>query len=225
MKESVLSKKWEYLLEVSGDERQRELERIAKSSNSLDDWVRYRVYSKSRGNDPILNKVMVVLNDRHVLKHHLGLPDRFPVDLEGDYSYTDDNNNVWRFKVNKSHGGGGSGSRMKMACPMCGKYIGAAMTQYGSHLRSGSHGGEPKPRTFRQLWPSISLSLSRAKEHLGIQRFFTTGAQLFITAPTDRKAGIVKFMEDKFPSMRLHVDNALEADEYLTYSQGPIKGR
>jgi len=207
--------KWQHLFEA--DSLLRRLERAAKTG-ALEDWVRYRQASIIRGHgDPVKDPILVLFDNRDELKRRLGLPTKLPKDLEGDYSLEHDGR-TYRFKVNKSRGpSGGTGSRMKMQCPMCGKYIGSAMTQYGHHLNARSHGGEPKKRSFRQLWPSIRSKLKKNSDKLGLSIFYSTWRQLVVVAPSSKKDAIVAFLGKEFPTLELHSDNQVEQAAYDSY--------
>jgi len=210
--------KWENLIEAEADARLRELERKAVSAGGLDNWVAYRMAGRARGIDPVRDPISELFKDAAELKRRLGLPAKLPLDLEGDYSLTHDGRKYY-FKVNVSRTSGGTGSRMKMECPMCGNYVGAGMSQFGHHLNSKDHGGLPKDRSFRQLWPSIRSKLNKRVKELGIGHFRGGWGELFVYAHSSKKDDIVAFITKEFP-LYIKDDDEIPPRDFNYYREG-----
>jgi hypothetical protein len=109
----------------------------------LADWVAYRTAGIRSGTDPLQDMRDFIRERRGEIFDALGIDysqKKIPADLEatgvaGDYNV----------KTVPSTGRKGAGTRIKIQCPMCSKWIGAAGRVLDGHLNRNDHN---RPKKF-----------------------------------------------------------------------------
>jgi len=127
--------KWDFLVE--GDTGLRELERKARASGLLRDWVAYRSAGMRGGKDPLQDMRDFIRDSRDSIYVALGINYKnkeIPLDLDATGTAED-----YKVKVVPSTGAKGAGSRIKIQCPMCGDWVGAAARVLNGHLNRNDH--------------------------------------------------------------------------------------
>lgn len=231
--------RWEHLLESRGDKRLRDLERRISQGGSLEDWAEYRRYTiLTTGEDPVGNTMRRILGSGDAqahLKRELGLPQKLPVDLEGEFELRDEGRR-YRVIINRSkeiparfmrpasRSPGGVGSRIKIECLMCGQMVGASMSAFGmgGHLKKKGHGTYVRRKqTIDRLKKGILNKLKKAKAKLGYIRAYTSINHLEIITPPGKEDGIVAFMQKHYgdKGLQLARTRKLSKNEVLRYGE------
>lgn len=122
--------KWDYLFESDKTLRQAERDRAAGKITQKEFaviWVRAGEAKRLRE--------FIYNHRRWDLKAALGCPDRCPPDMEAEGEL-----DGYRLKMLKATPGTRA-HRLKIQCPVCGKWVGASAGKMGQHLKRSDHHG------------------------------------------------------------------------------------